>query len=100
MEITWTIVELFRETDTGLVVRATWRADAVDGDYSAITGGSVLFEREETFIPYEELTQEQVIGWVKDKLDINDIEANLQSQIDSQKIPPIASGLPWTVISG
>jgi hypothetical protein len=93
--ITWIISQLDRQTSDGLVTAAHWRANAVDGDYSATSYGSVGFERGDTFIPYDNLTQEEVIGWVKDKLNASEIEANLQTQIDGLKNPVTATGLPW-----
>jgi hypothetical protein len=57
--------------------------------------GTVGFERGATFTAYDSLTEAQVIAWVKDKLDVADIEAGLQAQIDVQKNPVTATGVPW-----
>ena len=35
MTTTWTIAQLDRQTSNGFVTTAHWRADAVDGNYSA-----------------------------------------------------------------
>jgi len=93
--ITWAIVQLDRQTSDGLVTTAHYTVNAVDGEHTAGSYGTVGFERGDTFIPYDNLTQEEVIGWVKDKLDSSEIEANLQSQIDKLKNPVTATGLPW-----
>jgi hypothetical protein len=95
MTITWTIAQLDRQTSDGLVTTAHWRIDAVDGEYSAGTYGTVGFERGTSFTAYASLTQAQVIAWVKDKLDVEAIEAGLQTQIDAQKAPTTATGVPW-----
>jgi hypothetical protein len=95
MTTTWTIAQLDRQTSDGLVTTAHWRVDAVDGDYSAGSYGTVGFERGDTFIAYELLTEAQVIAWVKDKLDVAEIEASLQAQINAQKNPKTATGVPW-----
>jgi hypothetical protein len=95
MNITYTIAQLDRQTSDGLVTTAHWRVDAVDGEYSAGSYGTVGFERGDTFIAYDSLTEAQVIAWVKDKLDVAEIEANLQAQIDAQKNPKTAAGVPW-----
>jgi hypothetical protein len=89
MEITWTIAQLDRQTSDGLVTTA------VDGEYSAGSYGSVGFERGDTFIAYDSLTEAQVIEWVKDKLDVEEIEAGLQAQISAKKAPTTATGVPW-----
>ena len=95
MTTTWTIAQLDRQTSDGLVTTAHWRVDAVDGEHSAGSYGTVGFERGDTFIAYELLTEAQVIAWVKDKLDVEAIEASLASQIESQKNPVSATGVPW-----
>jgi hypothetical protein len=95
MTITWTIAQLDRQTSDGLVTTAHWTVNAVDGEYSAGSYGTVGFERGDTFVAYDSLTEAQVIAWVKEKLDVVAIEANLQSQIDDLKNPVSATGLPW-----
>ena len=95
MTTTWTIAQLDRQTSDGLVTTAHWRVDAVDGDYSAGSYGTVGFERGDTFIAYESLTEAQVIAWVKEKLDATEIEASLQSQIEAKKNPVTSTGTPW-----
>jgi hypothetical protein len=93
--ITWTIAQLDRQTSDGLVTTAHWRVDAVDGEHSAGAYGTVGFERGDTFIAYDSLTEAQVIAWVKDKLDVEAIEASLAAQIELQKNPVTATGVPW-----
>jgi hypothetical protein len=95
MKITWTIAQLDRQTSDGLVTIAHWRADAVDGDYSAGSYGTVGFERGASFTTYESLTEAQVIAWVKDKLDVDVIEAGLVAEISTKKAPTTAVGVPW-----
>ena len=97
MNITYTIDNLDRQTSDGLVTTAHWRVSAVDGDYSAGAYGSVGFTRGEDFTPFESLTEAQVIAWVKEQLDVAEIEASLAGQIAALKAPKTASGLPWTV---
>jgi hypothetical protein len=93
--ITWKISQLDRQTSDGLVTTAHWRVDAIDGDYSAGSYGTVGFERGDTFIAYDSLTEAQVIAWVKDKLDVEAIETSLAAQIALQKAPVTATGVPW-----
>jgi hypothetical protein len=51
-------------------------------------------------IPYDELTQEIVLGWIQDQPSIvNIIQQNLDEQIYTQENPPInpePTPLPWT----
>jgi hypothetical protein len=95
MNITYTIAQLDRQTADGLVTTAHWRADAVDGEHSAGSYGSVGFERGDTFTAYESLTESQVIAWVKEELDAEAVEANLAAQIEAKKNPVTAVGVPW-----
>jgi hypothetical protein len=93
---TWHIAQLERETADGYVFVAHYTVDANDGTYNAGAYGSIGFERpEEDLIPFADLTEEIVIGWVKERLDVEQIEAALQSQLDEQRHPSKASGLPW-----
>jgi len=95
MNITYKIDNLERQTSDGLVITAHWRVNAVDGEYTAGAYGSVGFTRGDDFIPFEELTETQVIDWVKAQLDVEQIESNLENQIEALKEPKSVSGLPW-----
>lgn len=96
MNVTWTISNLDRQVSDGLVTAGHWRVDAVDGEHTAGAYGSVGFTRGDSFIPFDELTEAQVVEWVKAQLDVAEIEASLAGQIDKQKNPVTAHGLPWT----
>ncbi len=94
----WNIANLERETSDGYVFTAHYTIDANDGTYSAGAYGSIGLERPETLISYSDLTKELVVGWVKDKLgteQVEAIEAALQAQLDEQHAPTKAAGLPW-----
>ena len=95
MNITYTIAQLDRQTSDGLVTTAHYTANAVDGEHTAGSYGTVGFERGTSFTAYDSLTEAQVIAWVKDKLDVDAIEANLAAQIALQKAPVTATGVPW-----
>jgi hypothetical protein len=95
MITTWTITQLDRQTVDGLVTTAHWRADAIDGEHSAGSYGSVGFERGDTFTAYKALTESQVVAWVKEKLDAEAVAANLAAQIEAKKNPVTAVGVPW-----
>ena len=95
---TWAIANLERETADGFVLTAHWTLSAADGTYASSAYGSLAFERPEKLITYADLTEEMVIGWVKDAFGaekVAEIEAALQSQLDEQRHPSKASGMPW-----
>jgi hypothetical protein len=96
--ITWTIAQLDRETSDGFVFTAHYQIKADNGTYTSGAYGSLAFERPETLVPFSELTQEEVIGWVKDALTeekVDEIEAALSTNIAEQVSPTKASGVPW-----
>ena len=95
MNTTWTIAQLGRQTADGLVTVAHWRVDAVDGEYSAGSYGSVGLERGDSFIEYDSLTEAQVVAWVKEKVEADTIEANLAAEIAAKKTPVTLTGTPW-----
>ena len=98
---TWKIAQLERETQDGFVYTAHYTVDAKSADevYSAGAYGSVGFERPEDLIPFADLTEEQLISWTKEALGgaekVTEIEAALQTQLDEQRAPTKAAGLPW-----
>ena len=93
----WQIVQLDRLTSDGFVVTAHYRVDAQDGDFTASTYGTTSWTQEqgESYIPYDQLTESVVVGWVQTALGKDVVEASLQSQIDALKNPVQESGLPW-----
>jgi hypothetical protein len=97
----WNIGQLERHTADGIVITVHYTVDANDGTYSAGAYGSVGLEQPEgNVIPYADLTPEIVIGWVQEKLGgeekVEEIEAALQAQIDQQRTPTTAAGVPWS----
>jgi len=124
IEVTWKIAQLERNTSDDGVVVAHWRCNGVDGEYTAANYGTVSFQPDPTdagFVPFDQLTEAQVIGWVKDSMqstreipavvdeDGNEttpastetvdgaanIEASVQAKIEEQKAPATTTGMPW-----
>lgn len=93
--ITWKINQLERQATDGLVTVVHYSVDAVDGEQTASVYGTIGCERGETFKPFEELTEADVISWVQHALDKPVVEEALQSQIDLKKNPPVLTGKPW-----
>ena len=96
MNFTWNVVQMDRLTSDGFVVTVHYTVNAVDGDYTASTYGTVGYTQEtKEYIPYADLTQAEVIGWVQNSLGKDTVEAGLTEQIDAQKNPVQETGLPW-----
>lgn len=96
----WNISDLEREPSDNYVFIAHWTVLATDGVFSSSSYGFVKLERPETkLIPFEKLTEELVISWVKEKLgeeQVSSILNSLSTQIEEQKNPPKLSGVPWS----
>ena len=100
-QFTTTITAMYtvQQPDPNYVINVLWQVTGVDGTYTASIGGNTTFESQqaETFVPYDQLTQSQVIGWIPDN-QINSAQACVQGQIDSMITPPISpqnTALPW-----
>lgn len=90
---------------TDVVITAGWRCNGAETagspavEYLGMVYGTCSFSQPDggNFTPYDQLTQEQVLGWCwASGVDQAAIEANVQSQIDNQINPPVIQPpLPW-----
>ena len=103
---TWGIAQMERKTADGVVYTAHYTVDAKDDTdtYSAGAYGSIGFEAPtENIIPFADLTKDLIISWTKAALSkglgnenkVAEIEKALTAQIDEQRAPTTAQGLPW-----
>ena len=96
---TWAIANLERETADGFVFTAHYTVNAADGTYTSGAYGSIGLERpEDDLIPFADLTEEVVVGWVQAKLgdeQVQAIHSALDAQIAEQHQPTKAAGVPW-----
>ena len=96
-QFTWLVTTLWTETIAGeqnYVVIASYDVTGVDGTYTASLSNNAQFNTASVspFIPYDQLTNEIVVGWIQQELGVNgvnSIEACIQGQIDSQINPPV-----------
>jgi hypothetical protein len=101
--ITWNISRLdcLPQSPEGAdyVVTAHWQCNGVDGNYSGSVYSTCSFPvvQGENFTPYNQLTQDQVLGWIwANGVDKAATEAAVEGQIQNQINPPIVSPpLPW-----
>ena len=97
--IIWTIqlTEYTNDSDKGIVT-CHWRVTAEDGDYTASAYGTCGFTPDPSadgFVPYDNLTEADVLAWVYESVDKDAIEAGLTAQIEDQKAPKTVAGVPW-----
>jgi len=97
MDYQWNVVQMDRLTSDGFVVTVHYTVNAVDGDYTASTYGTVDYTEQpgEQYISYAELTEAEVVGWVQESLGKDTVEEGLAAQIEAQKNPVVESGVPW-----
>ena len=94
---TWTITQLDRKTADGFVTTAHWTASATDGDYTASIYSTCSWADGTPTIPYADLTQATVLGWVwVNGVDKTATETALAANIALQKNPVTATGTPWS----
>ncbi len=104
---TWAISQLdcypTQDNKTDVVFVVHWRRQATDGNgHNADIYGSqaVTLDPSATYIPYAELTEAIVIGWLEDAMGAELLEAQkaaLDKQIEDQINPPvIRPPLPWS----
>jgi hypothetical protein len=96
----WNIAQLERHLTDGAVYTGHWTVSLEEEGESAGAYGSVGFSDPDlaNFTPYDELTKEQVVGWVKDALgeeQVTSVEESLANQIQKKLNPTDASGIPW-----
>ena len=101
MAVTWTISTLERNTDDGVVV-AHWRASDSETvgevEHTGSSYGTCGFTPDadaDGYTAYADITEAQVIEWVKADVDADAIEASIASQIADSKAPAITTGVPW-----
>ena len=103
---TWTIANLERQLSTGGVTVAHWRVTEEEtvgtGDdavtYTASAYGTCGFTPDasaDDFVAYADLTEATVLGWVHAEVDQSATEAALTANIEAQKNPVSADGMPW-----
>jgi len=96
MTTTWTITQTNYETSNGFIFTAHWTATAVDGDYTASIWSTCSWQAGTPTIPYANVTMAEVLDWCwASGLDKDATEAALAQQIELQKNPITAAGVPW-----
>ena len=99
---TWTIANLERNLADGGVTVAHWRVTEEetvgDDTFTASAYGTVGFTPDadaDDFVAYDSLTEATVLGWVHAEVDQSATEAALTANIEAQKNPVSADGMPW-----
>lgn len=99
---TWTISTMDRNVSDGGVTQVYWRvvdSETVgDVTYTASSYGAFGCAPDpssEDFVPYADLTEDVVLGWVHAEVDQVEVEARLAADIAGQQTPVTEVGVPW-----
>jgi hypothetical protein len=89
MTYIWIISDLVAKIQDGelsnIIETVHWRYQATDGEHTADVYGSVGLEAPdaESFKPFEEVTEADVISWLEFKLDVEAMQSGLDAQLDA-----------------
>jgi len=100
--LTWAITNMTRVLSDGYVIKVSWTcAASAPNVQGALDGGNETYNNnpdQQGFIPYDQLTQDIVLGWVWASMGDDKktaLEAKLTAKVNAQLNPATASGLPW-----
>lgn len=91
-----------REAADGAVIVVHWTTVQTTDGYTATQYGTESFTpdpQSPTYIPYDELTEAEVVGWLTDRWGPDGVaakQAALDQNIEMQKNPPVLAGVPWS----
>jgi len=103
---TWQVNTMERDLADGYVSKVIYRVNGTDGTYNFRATGEVTLPKPSTLIPYGDLTESQVLTWVKARIEelnsersnnptIAQIEAVVENGVNEQKTPTTGIGKPW-----
>ena len=103
---TWFVdqIKITQTPKPNFVSEVSWGLRATDGIKKSVVQSNLSFENlSSTFVPYENLTEEIVLGWVQEKLGnlmVQSYQDSLRKQIEpSAEIVNISqtATLPWSI---
>lgn len=94
--VTWKINNLQRYTESGAVCRVFYEVGIYEGEATVESEFHELDLIGDVTIPYADLTEAIVLGWVKDELGAEDVAAKEES-VSNLAVPcaGITEGKPW-----
>lgn len=102
---TWTIDQLTCTPNQGgfqnVVIFVQFSMSGTDGTYTATIQSNVALPSpvSSDFVPYDKLTQDEVVGWVQAALGpegIAQYEGSIDTQLAALAVPPVViPPLPW-----
>lgn len=102
INIKWSVINMTRVVNDGFVIVVDWSCTAsAPGVSGAFYGGQTTYKNDPSepgFVPYDQLTEQIVLGWVFEALGPQkaEIEADRAAKVEKQLNPATAQGLPWS----
>jgi len=107
---TWSVSNMVHQDSDGGVITVYWSMVASDGTYSATEGGKLRLTPDPSspdYIPYADLTEDDVLGWVYNSLIEGDetadeakarVEADRDAKVQGQidRAASQSDGVPWS----
>ena len=101
--ITWIIEQMNvkpqEDGETNVVVTASWRCNGTDGTFYTSVYGACGFSLQQggSFTPYDQLTQDQVLGWcyANGVDNVTDEASVTGAHADMANPPFVTPQLPW-----
>tara|TARA_R110000796_G_scaffold51861_1_gene122343 strand:+ start:180 stop:572 length:393 start_codon:yes stop_codon:yes gene_type:complete len=103
---TWSVdsMSVMQTPNPDYVVIARWTCAGTDGVNEDESAGHCRFEsqQEPNFIPYADLTEEIVMGWINEQLGatgIANVENNISDRIEfivNPPVQPVIEPVPWS----
>lgn len=100
LEYTWEILSLYTAShENGMdnvVKKVNWRYQVTDGQYY----GDIYQHTEmsspdpDKFIVFESLTDETIVNWLKETVDVEELNAQVTERLESNKTPQIVEKIP------
>ena len=106
MEISWKVYEMDRhasyEGKEDVIYFLHWECSAnQDGEYHRITGCNSLDITDlSEFTDYTSVTEEQVMTWLSEVIDVESVEDKCRAGLEKKLNPTILKGLPWRDADG
>lgn len=89
------INQLNREASTGIITTVHWSAFKTSGEHTASSYGTVGLTAGDSIIPFESVTEANVLAWLGSVMDLEAMEISLDTQLAALAAPAVLNGLPW-----
>ena len=91
MNYTWKILSV--KAKEGLITQAQYHARVAQDDMAVETEGTWFFKGQELVVPFEKVTEEMIVGWIKTESD-GLIEKRMAAQLNNLAERD-STPLPW-----